>query len=104
MLQLKQHVWTNSRGSHATQGALWLMAPVTLMDSAFYWWIFVSLSQTLEELRIRRQPAKYAHMRSFAGILFASLAVVTIFSIFRIYFVESLLQLKYWNWTFLLFD
>ncbi|KAJ0027273.1 hypothetical protein Pint_35076 [Pistacia integerrima] len=65
---------------------LFLVLPVTVLDSCFILWIFSSLSKTLEKLQMRRNMAKLELYRKFTN----SLAVCVLLSIawigFELYF------------------
>ncbi|XXQ39513.1 GOST seven transmembrane domain-containing protein [Plasmodiophora brassicae] len=104
LLQLSLHMATVRGAASPSQTTLLLMVPVTLMDAAFYWWTFASLSDTLDDLHTRHQIAKHDIMWSFSALLIAALVVACLFGAFRIYFVEQALQLRYWQFTYLLYD
>jgi len=66
---------------------LFLVIPVAVMDTAFYWWIFVSLLQTISRLRSRKQGAKYLMYMDFLGVLVASAILSAVVVIFQLAYV-----------------
>lgn len=68
---------------------LFLVIPVAVMDTAFYWWIFVSLLQTLTRLKSRKQSVKYAMYMDFLGVLVASAVFSAVVVIFQLAYVMS---------------
>lgn len=104
LLQLSLHMATVRGAASPSQTTLLLMVPVTLMDAAFYWWTFASLSDTLDDLHTRyvdrgaassasavangtrphrHQIAKHDIMWSFSALLIAALVVACLFGAFR---------------------
>ncbi|XP_044493523.1 transmembrane protein 87B-like [Mangifera indica] len=79
---------------------LFLMLPVTVLDSCFILWIFSSLSKTLEKLQMRRNMTKLELYRKFTN----SLAVCVLLSIawigFQLYFnaTDPLSELWQFAW------
>ena len=46
-----------------------LVFPVAMLDTGFYWWIFLSLLKTIQQLTVRRQPIKLQMYKIFFGTL-----------------------------------
>jgi cell division protein FtsL len=62
-----------------------LVFPVALVDTCFYWWIFLALSRTISQLTLRRQPAKLLMYRRFALFLIGSGLVSAFALIYQMY-------------------
>ncbi|CAG4949329.1 unnamed protein product [Colias eurytheme] len=61
-------------------------APLSLLDSAICWWVFVSLAHTMRTLQLRRNAIKLALYRYFTNtLIFAVIASV----IFMLYTLKS---------------
>ncbi|XP_034827311.1 transmembrane protein 87A [Maniola hyperantus] len=61
-------------------------APLSLLDSAICWWVFVSLAHTMRTLQLRRNSIKLSLYRHFTNtLIFAVLASV----IFMLYSLKS---------------
>merc|ERR1712019_3342 len=52
-----------------------LTPPVAILDGIFWWWIFVSLHQTVIELTTQKQSSKLGLYRNFAFTLGFSLVI-----------------------------
>jgi hypothetical protein len=46
-----------------------LVFPVAMLDTGFYWWIFLSLLKTIQQLTVRRQPIKLSMYKIFFATL-----------------------------------
>jgi len=59
-----------------------LVFPVAFLDTAFYWWIFVSLLRTISQLQVRKQTIKLEMYRRFLITLVVSgvISALVIFS------------------------
>ncbi|XP_068173962.1 transmembrane protein 87A-like isoform X2 [Antennarius striatus] len=55
--------------------------PLAVLDSALYWWIFVSLAQTMKLLRLRRNVVKLSLYRHFTNTLIFGVIASVIFTI-----------------------
>lgn len=84
VLELKPEFEASDIGIAVT---LFLVVPVACMDTAFYWWIFVSLLQTLSRLKSRKQGAKYLMYLDFLGVLVASAVLSAIVVVFQLAYV-----------------
>ncbi|XP_026315411.1 transmembrane protein 87A [Hyposmocoma kahamanoa] len=61
-------------------------APLSLLDSAICWWVFVSLAQTMRTLQLRRNTIKLSLYRHFTNtLIFAVISSV----IFMLYSIKS---------------
>ena len=49
-----------------------LVVPVAMLDTAFYWWIFLSLLRTIAQLKARRQVVKLSMYHWLFNTLAAS--------------------------------
>ncbi|KAK3929955.1 Transmembrane protein 87A [Frankliniella fusca] len=72
-------------GSNVKNGDL-LMAsvPLALLDSAFCWWIFSNLVQTMRTLRLRRNLVKLSLYRHFSNALYFSVLASCCFMLYSI--------------------
>ncbi|XP_032870341.1 transmembrane protein 87A-like isoform X2 [Amblyraja radiata] len=55
--------------------------PLAILDSSLYWWIFVSLSQTMKQLKLRRTLVKLSLYRHFTNTLIFAVFASVIFVI-----------------------
>ncbi|KPI92919.1 Transmembrane protein 87A [Papilio xuthus] len=70
----------------AAQALLLAEAPISLLDSAICWWVFVSLAHTTRTLRLRRNTIKLNLYRHFTNtLIFAVISSV----IFMLYSLKS---------------
>ncbi|KAJ1519325.1 hypothetical protein ONE63_004624 [Megalurothrips usitatus] len=84
--------------------------PLALLDSAFCWWIFSNLVQTMRTLRLRRNLVKLSLYRHFSNALYFSVIASCCFMVYSIRFhrmTECLTQWKelwideaYWHILF----
>eukprot|EP00164_Ancoracysta_twista_P004253 GFYU01005731.1.p1 GENE.GFYU01005731.1~~GFYU01005731.1.p1 ORF type:complete len:515 (+),score=109.61 GFYU01005731.1:170-1714(+) len=63
--------------------------PVALIDSAFYWWIFFSLSKNLQYLENRRQLIKLELYKRFTRILVGSIAITCLSILCQMYIMVT---------------
>jgi len=54
-----------------------IIFPAALLDTIFYWWIFLSLMRTIQQLKLRKQEAKLAMYTKFFGVLVVS-GIITV--------------------------
>jgi len=64
-----------------------LVIPVALLDTFFYWWIFLSLARTISQLTIRRQPLKLSMYKTLFATLIISGLVSGAIIIYQLYTV-----------------
>ncbi|CAH2076956.1 unnamed protein product, partial [Iphiclides podalirius] len=70
----------------AERALLLAQAPLSLLDSAICWWVFVSLAHTTRTLRLRRNTIKLSLYRHFTNtLIFAVISSV----IFMVYSLKS---------------
>lgn len=74
-----------------------LAVPVAVLDGIFWWWIFVSLHRTVQNLEQRRQTAKLALYKKFTYVLGTALVVALIFAVYQMYYVYMLLYTTNWD-------
>ncbi|XP_034230128.1 transmembrane protein 87A [Thrips palmi] len=60
--------------------------PLALLDSAFCWWIFSNLVQTMRTLRLRRNLVKLSLYRHFSNALYFSVLASCCFMIYSVRF------------------
>jgi len=61
--------------------------PVAILDTAFYWWIFLSLIRTIQQVTLRRQVLKLQMYRRFFGVLLASLVFSVVVILYQLFSV-----------------
>lgn len=59
-------------------------APLSLLDSAICWWVFVSLAQTMRTLQLRRNTIKLALYRHFTNTLIFAVISSVVFMLYSI--------------------
>ncbi|OWM81617.1 hypothetical protein CDL15_Pgr007655 [Punica granatum] len=82
--ELIQHLGNINDFSGKT--ALFLLLPLTFLDTSFILWIFSSLSKTLEQLQMKRNMAKLELYRKFTNALAASVLLSIAWIGFELYF------------------
>lgn len=65
--------------------ALFLVVPVALLDTGFYWWIFLSLLRTIAQLKARRQVVKLAMYQWLFYTLAASAVVSALVVLYEVF-------------------
>jgi len=78
-----------SGNSNAEGLTTMLVIPVALLDTFFYWWIFLSLARTISQLTIRKQPLKLGMYRTLFFTLVLSGLVSAGVVIYQLYVVMS---------------
>ncbi|XP_075419254.1 transmembrane protein 87B isoform X2 [Tenrec ecaudatus] len=68
-------------GAKDSDLALLASLPLSLLDSALCWWIFISLAQTMKTLRLRKNTVKFSLYRHFTNILIFAVVVSVVFMI-----------------------
>jgi len=63
---------------------LFLVLPVAALDTAFYWWIFLSLLRTVSQLQVRKQVIKLSMYKWFLGLLAFSGVISGIITLIQI--------------------
>jgi len=79
-----------------------LIVPVSILNSVFYWWMFLSLHRLLDYLDARKQTAKLSVYRQFTAVLIASLILAVIYALYQIYFTTTRQQVLHWSNLWLL--
>merc|ERR1712176_239870 len=74
-----------------------LIPPVAIINGVFWWWTFVSLNKTIEQLKIRRQSAKLQLYKSFTLVLVVTLIAAITFAIYEMYYVLKELYFAQWQ-------
>jgi len=82
---------------------LLLVFPVAALDTAFYWWIFLSLLRTIQQLQTRKQTIKLGMYRIFLGLLGVSgllSGIITLIQIIVMSILDSdAIWKENWMWT-----
>uniref|UniRef100_A0A6A7G188 GOST seven transmembrane domain-containing protein n=1 Tax=Hirondellea gigas TaxID=1518452 RepID=A0A6A7G188_9CRUS len=75
-----------------------LIAPSTILDAIFYWWIFTALADTLSKLKDGNQTSKLVLYNNFSRVLACSLAAATIMALYTIYWMNYWMDYP-WMWS-----
>ncbi|KAE9615189.1 hypothetical protein Lal_00048387 [Lupinus albus] len=86
-LELVEHL--GNINDFSGKARLFLVLPVTLLDSCFILWIFSSLSKTLEKLQIRKSMAKLELYRKFTNSLAVTVLLSVLWIGYELYFNAS---------------
>ena len=79
-----------------------LIIPVSVLNSVFYWWMFLSLHRLLLFLDGRKQLVKLHIYRQLTVVLIASLVLAVLYAGYQIYFTVSQQQMSRWSSLWLL--
>ena len=60
-----------------------IIFPAALLDTIFYWWIFLSLSRTIQQLTLRKQEVKLRMYKRFFVVLGISGILTTVIIIYE---------------------
>lgn len=74
-----------------------LIPPVAIINGVFWWWTFVALNRTIEQLKVRRQTAKLALYKAFTLCLVATLLAAITFAVYEMYYVLKELYFAQWQ-------
>jgi len=74
-----------------------LIPPVAIINGVFWWWTFVALNRTIEQLKIRRQTAKLQLYKAFTLCLVATLMAAITFAVYEMYYVLKELYFAQWQ-------
>jgi len=79
-----------------------LLLPVAVVDSIFYWWIFLSLWRTMNQLNLRRQTEKLKMYKRLAITLLFSMVVSGIFAFSQLFGSSTATRDVNWasEWTY----
>ena len=66
---------------------VFLVVPVALLATVFYWWIFVSILTTITQLRVRKQTMKISMYRWLFNVLVGSVAVSAVAIVYQMFVV-----------------
>jgi hypothetical protein len=80
-------VQTNDSGSEIKWSTLFVVVPIAVLDTGFYWWIFLSLLRTIAQLKARRQVVKLAMYQWLFNTLAASAALSALVVLYQVYVV-----------------
>ena len=86
----------------AEKWRLALIVPVSVLNSVFYWWMFLSLHRLLSFLDARKQEAKLHIYKQLTAVLLASLLAAIAYASYQIYFSIEQAQMEKWNQLYLL--
>ena len=86
----------------AEKWRLALIVPVSVLNSVFYWWMFLSLHRLLSFLDARKQEAKLHIYKQLTAVLLASLLAAIAYASYQIYFSLEQKQMEAWNQLYLL--
>jgi len=75
-----------------------LVFPVAILDTFFYWWIFLSLLRTIQQLSLRRQVIKLAMYKRFFLTLIASGLVTALVILIQLFVSVSVSSDETWSW------
>lgn len=70
--------------SEISWSTMLLVVPIAVLDTAFYWWIFLSLLRTIAQLKARRQVVKLAMYRWLFNTLAASAALSALVVLYQV--------------------
>jgi len=79
-----------------------LTPPVAMLDGYFWYWIFISLNNTLAQLKQKRQNAKLRLFKKFSCCLAVSLVVAFVVACFQLYYIGMKLYLRWWKFMWIL--
>jgi len=74
-----------------------LIPPVAICNGLFWWWTFVALNRTIEELKVRRQTAKLSLYKALTVSLVATLMAAITFAVYEMYYVLKELYFAQWQ-------
>lgn len=78
-------VQANDRSADVSwAAALFLVVPVAVLDTGFYWWIFLSLLRTIAQLKARRQVVKLNMYQWLFNTLAVSAAISTVVVLYQV--------------------
>ncbi|OWR40795.1 hypothetical protein KGM_207654 [Danaus plexippus plexippus] len=72
-------------------------APLSLMDSAICWWVFVSLAHTMRTLQLRRNAIKLTLYRHFTNTLIFAVIASVIFMLYSLKSYRIMLCIEEWK-------
>jgi len=79
-----------------------LTPPVAILDGIFWWWIFVSLHQTVIELTTQKQSSKLSLYRNFSFTLGFALVIAFLFACYQLYYIWGALYLEQWQYMWVM--
>jgi len=79
-----------------------LTPPVAILDGIFWWWIFVSLHQTVIELTTQKQSSKLNLYRNFSFTLGFALVIAFLFACYQLYYIWGALYLEQWQYMWVM--
>ena len=86
----------------AEKWRLALIVSVSVLNSVFYWWMFLSLHRLLSFLDARKQEVKLHIYKQLTAVLLASLLAAIAYAVYQIYFSLQQKQLEEWSQLYLL--
>ncbi|XP_062188481.1 uncharacterized protein LOC133891754 [Phragmites australis] len=88
-LEVVENVGTVSDHSPTPTRRLFLVLPVAALNTVFFYWIFSSLSKTLNKLKAKRMTVKLEMYRKFTNALIIAVAVSLGWITFEIHFKST---------------
>jgi len=83
--------------------AVLFVFPLALLDTAFYWWIFLALVRAIAQLQNRKQPIKLAMYNRFFYVLLVSVILSTIATLYQLFVKlasnEDAMWRTWWIWN-----
>jgi len=76
-----QYTQNNEIGNH---WRLILTLPVAILDSTFYWWIFLALYKVITDLKFQKQHTKLRLYKRFTRVLLLSLVAAVVFALYQV--------------------
>jgi len=79
-----------------------IIFPAALLDTVFYWWIFLSLSRTIQQLTLRKQESKLLMYKRFFIVLGISGILTTVIIMYESLMVVTGSEDSMWSswWEF----
>jgi hypothetical protein len=74
-----------------------LTLPVSILNTAFYWWTTVALYQITQHLEDRKQVEKFHLYRHFTNTLICTVAMAVTFSVYQSYFMLTNQSAMHWS-------
>lgn len=79
-----------------------IIFPAALLDTAFYWWIFLSLMRTIQQLKLRKQEIKLAMYQQFFVVLAIGAVLTSLVIVYQTLLVMTSSEDAMWRtwWMF----
>jgi hypothetical protein len=76
-----------------------IIFPAALLDTVFYWWIFLSLTRTVQQLTLRKQDVKLKMYTRFFYVLAGSGVMTIVVIIYQTYVIFSFILFYFYTDT-----